>query len=81
MIIGIDIGGTTTDIAGFRSGEIVGPITVRADDPLASAAGALGKFIEVNRSTLSQVEVIAATGVGSMGLKDELFGIPIIKID
>lgn len=81
MIIGIDIGGTTTDITGLKSDEIIGPITVRADDPVASAAGALGKFIEVNHLNLTQVKVIAATGVGSVGLNNELFGIPIIKID
>lgn len=81
MVIGIDIGGTTTDIAGFKSGKVINPITVRADDPVASAAGALGKFMEVNSISLDQVRVIATTGVGSGGLLKTLFGIPVVKID
>ncbi len=81
MIIGIDIGGTTTDIAGFKSGKIINPITVKADDPVTSAAGALGKFLEVNRISLDQIEVIAATGVGSGSLLNKLFGISVYKID
>ncbi len=81
MIIGIDIGGTTTDIVGYKSGKIIHPITVKADDPVASAAGALGKFLEMNHSTLGQIELIATTGVGSVGLLKNLFGIPVVKID
>lgn len=81
MIIGIDIGGTTTDIAGFISGRIIHPITVKADDPVASAAGALGKFLEVNDISLDRIRVIAATGVGAGGLLKNLFGIPVLKID
>ncbi len=81
MIIGIDIGGTTTDIAGFKSGKIINPITVKADDPVTSAAGALGKFLEVNKISLERINLIAATGVGSVGLLNNLFGIPVQKID
>lgn len=81
MIIGIDIGGTTTDIAGLIDGIIHNPVSVKADDPVASAAGALGKFIETNQFTLSQIEFIAATGVGSGQIRNTLLGIPVIKVD
>ena len=47
MIIGIDIGGTTTDIVGLKDGKILSPVSVKADDPITSAAGALGKFVEI----------------------------------
>jgi type II pantothenate kinase len=81
MIIGIDIGGTTTDIAGLEEGRIHNPVSVKASDPVASAAGALGKFVEINSLSLSDIEYIAATGVGSGQIKDSLLGIAVQKVD
>ena len=81
MIIGIDIGGTTTDIVGLDNGEILSPISVKADDPITSAAGALGKFVEICDLELSEISVIAATGVGSSQIRETLLGIPVRKID
>lgn len=81
MIIGIDIGGTTTDIAGFESGKVVKPLSVKADDPITSAAGALGKFLEVSKITLPRIKIIAATGVGSGAMLKSLFGIKVVKIN
>ncbi len=43
MIVGIDIGGTTTKIVGFRDCVPVGYLTVTASDPLTSASGGLGR--------------------------------------
>ena len=81
MIIGIDIGGTTTDIVGLSKGEILNPLSVKADDPITSAAGALGKFVEMMGLPLSDIELIAATGVGSTQIGNKLLGIPVKKID
>jgi type II pantothenate kinase len=81
MIIGIDIGGTTTDIVGFKNGQILSPVSVKADDPITSAAGALGKFVEILDLQLSDIELIAATGVGSGQIRNRLLGIPVRKID
>ena len=81
MIIGIDIGGTTTDIVGLKEGEILSPVSVKADDPITSAAGALGKFVEIMDLPLSEIKLIAATGVGSGQIRDQLLGIPVKKID
>ena len=44
-VIGIDVGGTTTKIVGFRKGEdgsreLIAPQFVRATDPLTSIYGA-----------------------------------------
>ena len=47
VVIGIDVGGSTTKICGFtKEGErtLLTPQLVRADDPLTSAYGAFGKF-------------------------------------
>ncbi len=81
MIIGIDIGGTTTDIVGLKDGKICNPISVKADDPITSAAGALGKFVEMMDLPLSDIRLIAATGVGSTQIRNQLLGIPVKKID
>lgn len=81
MIIGIDIGGTTTDIVGLRAGEILHPLSVKADDPVTSAAGALGKFVEETGRSLNEIKLIAATGVGASRIKNTLLGIPVKKIN
>ena len=81
MIIGIDIGGTTTDIVGLKNGEILCPISVKADDPITSAAGALGKFVDMIDLPLSEISVLAATGVGSMQIGNRLLGISVKKVD
>lgn len=81
MIIGIDIGGTTTDIVGLKGSKIINPLTITADDPVTSAAGALGKFLEVIGASLNEINTIAATGVGSNEVKPKLFGISVKKVD
>jgi type II pantothenate kinase len=81
MIIGIDIGGTTTDIAGLENGEIRSPVSVKANEPIASAAGALGKFVDNNQLSLKDIELIAATGVGSGQIRNSLLGVPVKKVD
>ena len=81
MIIGIDIGGTTTDIVGLKDGNIITPISVKADDPVTSAAGALGKFVETVGLALSEIRIIAATGVGANHIHEKLLGINVMKVD
>src|SRR5216683_1129720 len=45
MIVGIDIGGSTTDAVILDNGG-VHVVTIEANDPVAAAAGALGKLVE-----------------------------------
>ena len=45
MIIGIDVGGSTTKIVGMKDGEIKHPMFVTAKDPVTSLFGAFGKYI------------------------------------
>jgi type II pantothenate kinase len=75
MIIGIDIGGSTTDAVLLD--EPVRVVTVEANDPIAAAAGALGKLVSDLRHPLSSITSIAATGVGARALGDELLGVPV----
>lgn len=80
-IIGIDVGGSTTKIVGLKDGEIINPINVKASDPLTSAYGAFGKFLAENSLTISDIDKVMFTGVGSSFLKDELYGIKCEKVD
>ena len=80
MIVGIDIGGTTTDIVGIDGGCMIEPVSVTASDPIASAAGALGKFMADRDVSLAQIRTVAVTGVGSGRIGSELMGIPTSKV-
>lgn len=80
-IIGIDIGGSTTKIIGFDNSQLFSPLLVWATDPIASVYGAFGKFLSVNGLSLSDIERIMVTGVGSSYITAKLYGIPTGKVD
>ena len=65
VIIGIDIGGSTTKITALKDGVLLRPSAVKATDPLASVYGAFGKYTSENRIPISGIERVAVTGVGS----------------
>jgi type II pantothenate kinase len=78
VIIGIDLGGSTTDAVLLD--DDIRVVTVEANDPVAAAAGALGKLVNDLGVRLDDVTAIAATGGGARGLGDELLGIPVRKV-
>lgn len=80
-IIGIDIGGSTTKIIGLDESGIFSPMLVRATDPIASVYGALGKFLNVNKLSLTDIDRVMVTGVGSSFITSKLFGLPTGKVD
>ncbi len=76
VIIGIDVGGSTTKIVGFKSDKtLIEPITVKANDPLTSIYGAFGKFTDMNQLSLSEIDKIMVTGVGSSHITKPLYGL------
>jgi type II pantothenate kinase len=79
MIVGIDIGGSTTDAVVLKNGGMH-VVTIEANDPVAAAAGALGKLVTDYGIKLDDVECIAATGAGSRALGDSLFSRPVLKV-
>lgn len=81
ITIGIDIGGSTTKIVGFEDGNMKIPTFVKADNPIASLFGALGKFIYDNNLQLQEIEKIMITGVGSAYVEQPLYGIPTYKVN
>ncbi|MBR2721217.1 MAG: pantothenate kinase [Clostridia bacterium] len=77
-VIGIDVGGTTTKIVGFRSlengaEELIAPQFVRATDPLTSVYGAFGKFTAENGLGLSDISQVLMTGAGAGHLRGPIY--------
>jgi len=81
MIIGIDIGSTTTKAVALENGCIVKTVKTRAFDAITSATGALGKILVESNLNFDSVEKIIITGAGAISIKNEIFGIPTVRID
>ncbi|MBO5195077.1 MAG: pantothenate kinase, partial [Bacteroidales bacterium] len=81
MIIGIDVGGSTTKIVGLEDGEIRSPQFITAADPITSLFGAFGKYIYDNGIDLRSVDQVMLTGVGSAYIEGSLYGLPTAKTD
>ena len=79
IIIGIDVGGSTTKIVGFSVTEgkkqLIEPQFIRANDPITATYGAFGKFTDENNIPISEIEKVVMTGVGSSYVKRDLYGI------
>ncbi len=79
MIIGIDVGGSTTKIVGFKNEGgnrvLVEPQFIKANDPVTATYGAFGKFTDENGIAISEIERIYMTGVGSSFVKRDMYGI------
>ncbi len=80
VIIGIDVGGSTTKIVGFdeRGGALtlIEPLFVRATDPITSIYGAFGKFTTQNDLALSDIRRVMITGVGSSYVTKPIYALP-----
>ena len=77
IILGIDVGGSTTKIVGVKDGIVLAePLMVKANDPVASLYGAFGKFTAVNKISLSDIERLMITGVGSSYVSEAVYDLP-----
>ena len=77
VIIGIDVGGSTTKITGFRMDHtLIEPIFVHATDPVTSVYGAFGKFTSENNLELSDIARVMITGIGSSCISSSIFNLP-----
>ena len=76
LIVGLDIGGTTTKLVGLENGNLFGFTRVKASDAYTSASGGLGKFLNDTGRRLQDVNEIHITGVGAVHIGDDLFGCP-----
>ena len=81
IIVGIDVGGSTTKIVGFDGDKLLEPILVKATDPIASVYGGFGKFTNDNKISLRDIDKIMVTGVGSAFIDDNIYGIETVHIN
>lgn len=81
MIVGIDVGGSTTKIIGVEDGKIKSPLFITAADPVTSLFGAFGKYMYDNQIELEDIEQVMPTGVGSAYINTPLYGRPTAKVD
>ena len=85
VVIGIDVGGSTTKIVGIeqKRGKIslTEPQFVRANDPVTSTYGAFGKFTDENGIAIDDIERVMMTGVGSSHIKRKLYGLECRRVE
>ncbi len=80
IVIGIDVGISTTKIVGINEqGMVISPIRIKATDPITSLYGAFGKYLHDNQICLSEVEHVMLTGVGSAYIDEPIYGLPTSK--
>ena len=75
VVLGIDVGGSTTKIVGFHLGEngqreLMPPLFVRATDPITSIYGALGRYTSENGLALSDIKRGVGDGQGGLACCD-----------
>ena len=81
IILGIDVGGSTTKVVGLRDGELVGMIQVRAADQITSLFGAIGNFLRKYGIRLGDVSSVALTGVGASFINEPIYEIETRKVN
>ena len=86
VVIGIDVGGSTTKIVGFKADKdgmpkkLIEPQFVRATDPITSIYGALGKFTLQNGLALSDIDRVMMTGVGSSYVEHPIYSLKCLPV-
>ena len=85
VVVGIDIGGSTTKIVGIRVSEdgkrsLIKPQNVKATDPLTAVYGAFGKFTDENCLKINDISRVMMTGVGSSVSQNPIYGLPCRKV-
>ena len=80
VVIGIDVGGSTTKIVGFQkkdgAHQLMSPLFVRATDPITSIYGAFGRFTAENDLALDEIDSVVMTGVGSSYITKPIYALP-----
>ena len=82
VILGIDIGGSSTKVVGLRTdGSVLSMLRVRAEDQVTSLYGALGNYLTSNGLSLGDVRRVVLTGVGSSYVEGDIYGLPTCRVD
>ena len=82
IVIGIDVGISTTKIVGInKDGIVISPLRIKATDPITSLYGAFGKYLYDNKISLNEVEQVMLTGVGAAYINTPIYGLPTNKAE
>jgi len=81
IVLGIDVGGSTTKIVGLRDNKCFGMLQVRAADQVTSMYGAIGNLLSSKDVRLDDVESIYLTGVGASFIDGQIYGIETHKVN
>jgi len=81
IILGIDVGGSTTKIVGLRNRKQLGSLQVRAADQITSLYGAVGNFLSKHNLMLEDISAVALTGVGASFIDGSIYNIKTVKIN
>jgi len=76
MIIGIDVGATTTKAVSIEDGKLTRKVKIKASDAVTAATGAFGKIVLENEIPINVITGIRITGVGAPKIRNDIFGIP-----
>lgn len=81
LVIGLDMGGTTTKGVLVSESEVLRKTVVVSSDPLAAAAGTVGRILHEANLGVGDVNAIAASGGRIRSLPRKLFGIQLVEVD
>jgi len=81
IVLGIDVGGSTTKIVGLEDKKCFGMLQVRAADQVTSMYGAIGNLLSKHGLDPGSVSKIYLTGVGASYINEQIYGIETIKVD
>ncbi len=82
IILGIDIGGSTTKIVGLQTdGTVISMFRVRAEDQVTSLYGALGHYLTSNGLALENIARVVLTGVGASFVEGSIYDLPTCKVE
>ena len=67
IVIGIDVGISTTKIVGINEKEkVISPIRIKATDPVTSLYGAFGKYLYDNNIALTDVKQVLVLHISKL---------------
>ena len=85
IVVGIDVGGSTTKIVGFRTEggvrTLIEPQLIHANDPLTATYGAFGRFADENKISIDEIDRVYMTGVGSSFVKRDIYGLDCRRVE
>lgn len=81
IVLGIDVGGSTTKIIGLNGDSVISPMCITATDPVSSLFGAFGRYLHDNSIALEDVSQVMITGVGCKSVYTSVYGLPTQHVD